>query len=286
MARTLHLIVGIGGRTRHRDAIVEQVAQTAHRNGWDAELVTLADLATNTDPIERLVVCGGDGLLHQCLPHVADTAVAVAMVPVGSGNDFARAFGIDHHNAVAVATVAPDHDDVAQIDLLRAGDRYAASVVTGGYSGRVTATANDLRFPPGSQKYTVAALREIGRLGTVPVTLRLEDEAGTVLDGDVTMFAIGNTAWFGGGMQICPDAEPTDGLLDVITLGSIGRLAFARWLPTVFRGTHTRHDAVRAGRAAAVTVETGEPLWADGEPFGEAPVRLVVAPGALRLLVP
>jgi diacylglycerol kinase family enzyme len=54
----------------------------------------------------------------------------------------------------------------------------------------------------------------------------------------------------------------------------------------VFRGTHTRHDAVRAGRAAAVTVETGEQLWADGELFVEAPVRLVVAPGALRLLVP
>lgn len=288
VTRALHIIVGTGGRKRHRRAVVEQVAQTAHRNGWAAVEITLADLPSQVESIERLVLCGGDGLVHQCLPALVHTDVDVAVVPVGTGNDFARAFGVDGHNAVAIAAVAPDQGDVALVDLVRAGDRYAASVVTGGYSGRVTDTANQIRFPPGSAKYTLAALREIGRLGATPATLTLDPEGPepTVLDGDMTMFAIGNTAWFGGGMQICPTAEPTDGMLDVVTVGPIGRFAFARWLPKVFGGTHTEHSTVRVARAAAVTVETAERLWADGEPFVSTPVELTVEQRALRLLVP
>jgi len=285
MVRTLHIVVGMGGRSRHRDEQVEQVAQTAHRNGWSPEVIQLDDIDGCADEIERLVLCGGDGLLHRCLSHVADSEIDVAVVPVGTGNDFARAVGIDHHNAVAVASIAPDHADVARIDLIRAGDRYAASVVTAGYSGRVNATANEMRFPPGSAKYTIAALREIGRLSATPTVVRL-DEHDTTIDGDMTLLAVGNTGWFGGGMHICPDAEPTDGLLDVVAVGAIGRLAFARWLPRVFKGSHVEHPAVTVGRAAAVTVEASEPLWADGEPLVDAPVTLTAAPGALRLLVP
>ncbi len=293
MTRTIHIVVGTGGRARHRDEVVEQVAQTAHRNGWEAATVELDELPSTVGSIERLVICGGDGLVHRCLPAVVHTGVDVAVVPVGTGNDFARAFGIDHLHAVAIATVAPDRGEAALVDVIRAGDRYAASVVTAGYSGRVTATANRLRFPPGSAKYTVAALRELGRLSPARATLTLHGEQveggvdePIVLGGDFTLIAIGNTPSFGGGMQICPDAEPTDGLLDVVTVGPIGRLAFARWLPRVFRGTHTAHDGVQVARAASVTIETHEPLWADGEPFVPAPVELTVDRRALRLLVP
>ena len=126
-------------------------------------------------------------------------------------------------------------------------------------------------------------------MGAVATKLTLHGEPGdepTVIEGDLTMFAIGNTGWFGGGMLICPAAEPTDGWLDVLALGPIGRLSFVRWLPKVFRGAHTGHDAVQVGRARSVTVETDEPLWADGEPFGAAPVTMTAAPGAVRLLVP
>jgi diacylglycerol kinase (ATP) len=285
----MHLVVGTGGRAGHRDTVVEQVAQTAHRNGWTAELVALEALPSLVGSMERLVACGGDGLVHQCLRHLVGTDVELAVVPVGSGNDFARAFGIDHHNGVAIAAIAPDREDAVRVDVIQAGDRYAASVVTAGYSGRVNRTANGLRFPPGSAKYTVAALREIGRLSAVPTKLTLHGDPGdepTVIEGDLTMFAIGNTAWFGGGMQICPTAEPTDGWLDVVALGEINRMSFVRWLPKVFKGAHTGHDAVQVGRARSVEVETDEPLWADGEPFATAPITCDVVPGAVRLMVP
>ena len=285
MARTVHIVVGRGGRVRHRDEQVEEVAQTAHRNGWSPEIVRLDDLPSIAGEIERLVLCGGDGLIHRCLPHVAGTGIDVAVVPVGSGNDFARAFGLDHRNAVAVAAAAPDHADVAAVDLIRTGDRYAASVVTAGYSGRVNATANDLRFPPGRAKYTVSALLEIGRLSATPTRLHVDD-GDTVIDDELVLIAVGNTGWFGGGMHICPDADPTDGLLDVLTLGRVGRFALARWLPRVFGGSHVGHPAVTTVRARSVSIEASEPLWADGEPFAEAPVTLTAAPGALRLLQP
>jgi diacylglycerol kinase (ATP) len=285
----LRIIVGTGGRDRRRRETIGAVVEEAHASGWSVDEIELGDLPDAAATIDRLVVCGGDGLVHQCLPHLAGAGLELGLVPVGTGNDFARAFGIDDDNAVAVATAAADRSTVVEVDHVRAGDRYAASVVTGGYSGRVTDTANGLRFPPGSSKYTVAALLELGRLDAVPVRLTLGGMGGgeaEVIEDDLTMFAIGNTSWFGGGMEICPDADPCDGLLDVVAIGAIGRLSFARWLPRVFRGRHTGHRAVRLGRASSITIATAEPLWADGEPFADAPVTLIVERGALRLLVP
>jgi len=291
--RALHLVAGLGGSRRATARAADDVVVAARANGWQPTVVSLdavgRALAERPDGMERLVLCGGDGLVHRAAQLAAGRAVDVAVVPVGSGNDFARAFGI---GAAAVETAAapPGQATVRAVDLLRVGDRYAASVLTGGYSGRVNATANRLRFPPGSAKYTVAALAEIGRLAPRPVRLdaELPDGSTQVLEAPMTFFAIGNTAWFGGGMQVCPTADPADGLVDVVTVGRLGRLEFVRWLPKVFRGAHLGHPAVGTTRARAVTVTTAESLWADGEQVAPAatPVTVSVAPGALRLLVP
>ncbi len=304
--RTLHVVMGLGGRAGQRSRVLQRVWESAATAGWSAREVDIDELA-KLEPGDRAVLCGGDGLIHKALPFVAGRDVEVAIVPVGTGNDFVRAFGVTGRNAggrsIAVA-VDPTARPTA-VDLLQAGDgdsgeRWAASVVTFGFSGRVTDTANGLRFPPGSSKYTAAALLEIGRLDARPATLTvLSSDAGSEsgssdtgidsgrpIEGDVALAAIANTAWFGGGMQICPDARADDGRLDVLTIGDAGRLEFARWLPKVFRGAHTTHDAVTTATGASVRVETAEALWADGEPWGHAPTTITVVPGALQLLLP
>jgi diacylglycerol kinase (ATP) len=384
----LAIVRGIGGAGRGRAArsAANQVRAIARANGWATTTVALDELASGLGlrgdrhtaasrhgsddhdgpadrmrpgvgdhdgfGFERVVLCGGDGLVHRAIQVLAGSGVEVAIVPVGTGNDFARAFGIEGahrgREAVALAAALPG-GPAAAVDLLRAtpfrttdadtadaGSRVAASVVTAGFSGRVTATANAMRFPPGGSRYTVAALREIGRLRPRPFRLTLTNPATdadgrnpatdsdacdrnslpdvgdrhrapapgthndpssgdpsngghtTTIDGEMTMFACANTAWFGGGMQICPDADPFDGLLDVVWVGPVTRLTFVRWLPKVFRGTHLAHPAANAYRAAAVTVETSEALWADGEPFipANTPTRIDIARAALRLVTP
>ncbi|HWL45307.1 MAG TPA: diacylglycerol kinase family protein [Ilumatobacter sp.] len=294
---TLHVVEGAGGSARAVDRAAAAVVEQARANGWVPTVIGLADIDARLGEIERLVLCGGDGLVHRAVQHVAGTGVDVAVVPVGSGNDFVRAFGITAATATALATAAPGTATVRAVDLIETcpalGDelpvhRYAASVLTAGYSGRVNETANRMRFPPGSAKYTVAAVREIGRLTPrlVNLTMQLPDGPAVAIEEPLTLVAIGNTAWFGGGMEICAGAEPSDGLLQVVVVGPLSRRAFLRWLPRSFKGTHGEHPAVTTIAATEVTIDTRESLWADGEPFAAAPVTVRAAPGALRLCVP
>lgn len=287
----LHVVVGAGGSARAVKRAATAVVESARTHGWTPAVIDLADLPSRLPTIERLVLCGGDGLVHRAVQHLAGSGVDVAVVPVGSGNDFVRAFGIAGDAAVALATAAPGAARIREVDLLVADGApptYAATVLTAGYSGRVNATANRMRFPPGSAKYTVAAIREIGRLGArfVKLTLGAPDGSVEVIEEPLTLIAIGNTGWFGGGMEICPAADPSDGLLEVVTVGPLSRLEFARWLPSVFKGGHCDHPQVSTQRAAEVTIETTESLWADGEPFPAAPITVRIAPAALRLVVP
>lgn len=272
-----------------------RVAAAAVANGWAPSAIGLDELPSQLERMTRLVLCGGDGLVHRALQVVAGHPVEVAVVPVGTGNDLARAFGVRAGAAIALAASAPGAARVQAVDLIAAdrcgtGGPYAATVLTAGYSGRVNATANAMRFPPGSAKYTLAALREIGRLRPrdVRLTVHLPDGGREVIDRPMTLMAIGNTTCFGGGMRICPGADPSDGRLEVVTVGPLGRVDLVRWLPSVFAGRHVAHAAVSTTTATAVTIETVEPLWADGEPFASGATTLTVriAAGALRLLTP
>jgi diacylglycerol kinase (ATP) len=237
-------------------------------------------------PLDRLVIAGGDGLVHHALPALADTKTTVGIVSVGTGNDFARALGLPTRiePAVDAALAEPTPIDlIASSTSTSAADpdptdwRYAASVVTGGFSGAVNHRANQLGFPPGQQRYTVATLLELPRLEPTP--LRLALDGGAPLELSATLFAIGNSRFFGGGMAICPTADPTDGLLHVTVVGPTSRFVLARMLPTVFSGRHVNHPAVTTYQATTVDLATDAPLWADGERFGGVSLRPV--PGAL-----
>jgi diacylglycerol kinase (ATP) len=103
--------------------------------------------------------------------------------------------------------------------------------------------------------------------------------------GPLTAAVVANGAHYGGGMKIAPAADPTDGRLDLVIVGDLGRLELLRWLPTVYRGTHLRHPEVAARPARRVTIRapTPLPMHVDGEVTPATPVTLSIAPGALRL---
>ncbi len=248
-----------------------------------ADTINRARHQSPDEMMDRLVIAGGDGLIHHALPALADTKTTVGIVSVGTGNDFARALGLPTRIAPSVDAALADPTPV---DLIVASSgpstpahSYAASVVTGGFSGQVNRRANDLRFPPGQQRYTVATLLELPRLEPVALSLTLDDD--TNLDLSASLFAIANTRFFGGGMAICPTADPVDGLFDITVVGPTSGLVMARMLPTVFSGRHVGHPAVSTYRAATIDITTEAPLWADGEPFGGRHLRL--AHGALHV---
>jgi diacylglycerol kinase family enzyme len=100
--------------------------------------------------------------------------------------------------------------------------------------------------------------------------------------------AAANSKAYGGGMLLAPDARLDDGALDVVLISDIGKWAYVRTAPSVFKGTHVRNPAVRVLRGAEVRVESDRPfvVYADGDPIGETPITLRAAPGALRVLMP
>lgn len=97
--------------------------------------------------------------------------------------------------------------------------------------------------------------------------------------------AVGNSSSYGGGMRICADAVPDDGLFDVTVVGDCGRGTLLKVLPQVYKGTHLGHPKVTVHRASKVTLEAaGITAYADGEPLGPLPVTAECVPAALRLL--
>ena len=231
---------------------------------------------------ERLVAVGGDGTVRLALQAVAGAPAVLGIVPAGTGNDFARAFGLrpgaDLKTAVARA-LGPHR----AVDAIRTPQGWVATAVTGGFSGDVNRRATVMRFPSGAGRYTAATLTTLPRLRTRPVVVTAD---GLRRSFDAAFIVVANTAFFGGGMAICPEADPGDGLLDVLVVGAVGRVELLRLFPKVFKGTHVTHRKVSQFRGRVVEIEGDElELWGDGDPLTPAPLKLQAAPGAVRLAV-
>ncbi len=265
---------------------VEEVVAQVRAAGHDVELLAATSAAASgqaaADAVaagaDRLVAVGGDGLVRIALQAVATTDVVLGIVPQGTGNDFARALGLldgrlDDHVRRALAPGRP-------VDAMRTDHGWVASVATMGFAGDVTARANGLRWPRGGQRYTVATLLQLPRLRRLRASVVVD---GVTHDADTTMLSIGNTAYFGGGMKICPDARPADGLLQVVVIGAVGRGTFLRVFPKVFGGSHVRHPAVTTYRGRTVTVTGADDviMWADGDELGPLPVTCEAVAGAV-----
>jgi diacylglycerol kinase family enzyme len=99
---------------------------------------------------------------------------------------------------------------------------------------------------------------------------------------------VANGRYLGGGMMLTPEAEPDDGLLDVLLIGDLTRRDLIMTMPKTYRGKHLPHPKAEILRAAEVTIDAPEPLPVelDGEQPGTTPVRFELVPGALSLRVP
>jgi diacylglycerol kinase (ATP) len=286
------------GKRRHR-RLVPQIVERLRTAGRELALLS----ATSGSEAEAachqavgagagaLVAVGGDGTLHAALQAVGGTGVPFAMVPAGTGNDFALAVGSPAAPLVAAAAVAAALRTGATrpLDLARVTGpdgtvRWFGAVFAAGFDAVVNERANRMWWPRGDRRYDVAIFLELVRLR--PRRYRL------VLDGerrefDGVLVAVGNTASYGGGIRICPDADPTDGLLDVVVGGRMSRITLTRLRPRAYRGTHVDHPLVDSYRARTVEVAAhGITAYADGERCLPLPVTITCVAGALRVLSP
>jgi diacylglycerol kinase (ATP) len=248
--------------------------------GAEAERLAVAAVA---DGVAGVVAVGGDGAAHAALQAVAGTTTPLGVVPTGTGNDLALALGVPGDPLAAVRAVGEDlvSGRSRSIDAGRVGERWWATVLCCGFDSAVTDRANRLRWPRGRRRYDLAVLLELARLRPYEVTLTVDGATRTL---PATMVAVGNTAWYGGGLRICPDADPADGLLDVTIVGATSRLELIRTKPRLADGSHVLHPSVEVVRAARVELACpGVTTYADGEPVAPLPVVIDCVPGAVRV---
>jgi diacylglycerol kinase (ATP) len=250
----------------------------------------------------RVVVAGGDGSLHAVVSalhrrHELGVDRVLGLLPLGTGNDFARTLGIpldpiEAAQTLLDGTVRPMDllvDEVGQIVVnqvhlgagAEAGRRGAPWKERLGAIGVGPVNLGRLGYPIGAM---------LSSIDPPVLRLRVEVDGEVVSDVDhpVLMVALGNGATVGGGLGLTPDADPGDGRIDVMIArpkGTLGRLAYVARLGI---GTHATHQDVIALRASTVTV-TGTEFWcsADGELYGPERHRSWrLEPAAYSMIVP
>ncbi len=262
-------------------------------SGGPGELGDLARKAAD-DGAKLLVVVGGDGSVNEVANGIAGREdVDVAVIPRGTGWDFARTYKIPHKldGAVGVALTGR----ARTIDLGRATYRawdgseastYFANVASAGMSGAIAQRANDTtKVLGGKISYLWATLAVFARWQNSELRVTVDDESRV---GQMHDVVVANGRTFGGGMIICPEAEPDDGLFDVLTIGDLTKGDLLVTLPKTYRGRHLPHPKAELLRGAVVTIDADAPLPVelDGEQPGTTPVRFEIVPGALRVRVP
>ncbi|MCU1404166.1 MAG: YegS/Rv2252/BmrU family lipid kinase [Glaciihabitans sp.] len=246
---------------------------------------------------DALVVVGGDGMVSLGTGLVTGTSVPLGIIACGTGNDMARGLGLPLGNtseSVRVLAEAlargPRVIDAAHVGWGGAtaasspNGRWFAGVLSAGFDATVNERANQIRFPRGKSRYTVAIMIELLRLK--PVTYRLTFD-GREMTVSALLVSVGNNVSIGGGMKVTPDAVLDDGLLDVLVVAPLSRLSFLRIFPRVFAGTHLSDPRVSIHRAKHVRIEAeGVVAYADGERVGSLPVDIELHPSVLRVLAP
>ncbi|MFC3776805.1 diacylglycerol kinase [Mycolicibacterium holsaticum] len=256
--------------------------------GRDAEHARrLVEGALERD-MDALVVVGGDGIISLALQVLAKTDIPLGIIPAGTGNDHAREFGIPRKDPEAAADVVVDGVtktiDLGRIVGADGTNKWFGTVMAAGFDSLVTDRTNRMTWPHGRMRYNLAIVAELSKLRLLPFRLCLD---GREMDIELTLAAFGNTKSYGGGMLICPDADPTDGKLDVTMVASASRTKLIRLFPTVFKGTHVHLDEVSTARAQTITVDSpGINAYADGEYICPLPVEVSAVPAALKILRP
>jgi YegS/Rv2252/BmrU family lipid kinase len=247
---------------------------------------------------ETVAVLSGDGAVGA----IADALRAVpgavlGVLPGGRGNDLARVLGVGELQRACdtIAHGVPRAIDLGEVvsdsrapSAVDEGATAFIGIASVGFDSDANRIANEAPAWLGNLVYAYGALRAL--LSWQPARFEIElDPPGERRSFTAYTVGAANSRTYGGGMRAAPDAMLDDGLLDVVVLENVGKIAFlTKILPRVFKGTHVREPCVHVFRAREVTIDADRPfvMYADGDPIGQLPLRVRSVAGAIDVLVP
>ena len=250
----------------------------------DAAAARMQIASAGLGGFDGIVAAGGDGTLFAVLNGLYERAEAarlpLGVVPVGTGNAFARDLGLmpgDWSRAVElIAAGRVRRVDVGRVECAAhpgpARIYHFLNIVGAGLPVDAMRTAERLKFA-GRSAYSVAALWQALQLRTH--RLRIEAD-GEVLEEEALFVEVSNTRYTGTSFLMAPAARFDDGLLDLTVVRRLSRSRLLRLFPTIYRGRHVRHPEVltRQARQVRITAPEGLELAPDGEFLGRTPATI------------
>lgn len=229
-----------------------------------------------------VLACGGDGVIGAIARGVAGEGGLMALVPGGRGNDLARALGVPTGTADAVDVALGGREQL--IDLGTGNGVSFCCIASCGYDSDANRLANE-DPGTGSTAYIKAAIRALREWKPATFTVTLDGVESSFTGYSVV---VANSCAYGGGMRVAPDADPKDGILDVVTIGDSPKWEFLMRFPLVFLGRHTRSRSVTVQRARRVEISADRQfdVYADGDPLCPLPAVIEVQEAAVRILLP
>ncbi|MBX3468754.1 MAG: diacylglycerol kinase family lipid kinase [Planctomycetes bacterium] len=251
---------------------------------------TLAERAAR-EGFDRIVAAGGDGTVARVVAGLGPwrERVVLGLLPLGTGNDLARTLGLPPDPLAALDLAlgggAERRLDLIEVRVGGGAPRLCVNAAQGGFSGQVDEGLDEeTKAAWGPLAYVRAALSTLPDLTAYAVTLALDDAAPERLDAVNVVVANGKTV--GGGVRVAPDADPGDGLLDVVVVRAGSALALAGVGARLVAGNVLASDLVvhRRARRVRLSARPTMPFNADGDLLPPGDLDLVVLPGALRVV--
>jgi diacylglycerol kinase (ATP) len=256
--------------------------------------IELAKAASN-DGYRYLVAVGGDGTIHEVANGIMQTEnskeTSLGIVSTGTGSDLTRTIGISADYTQACSSITSPRRlivDMGVVEYTKDGQakkRYFINSAGIGFDAETVAVTQKLpKFLGGTLPYLTGLFVSFLGYHNKAVTLNIGENSQKVR---ILTLVVANGRYFGGGMQIAPEARVDDGLLDVVIIGNISKIGLLKALPLVYKGTHLSHPLVKLEKATRVKIESTRKflVQADGEILGEGPASFNLISRALSLVV-
>ena len=231
---------------------------------------------------ERVIAIGGDGLVNLCLQEIAERDIALAVIPAGTGNDFARAVGAYKKSIEEIFNAIRSQDPTA-IDLGLVtgnfGKRWYVQVLSTGFDALVNDFANKITWPKGQIKYTLATIFTLARFKPIKYELVVDDKK---FDQNFMLLSVANGETYGGGMKICPNASNSDGIFDILLVHPVSKIVLLTIFPKVFAGKHIPHPKIEIIHGQKVKILADATAFADGEFISKLPIEITNVQNALK----
>lgn len=242
-------------------------------------------------PIQAICVIGGDGTISSVIQEIAGTQIPLAIFPAGSGNDTVRMFQLTNDLTQFIDKL--HSSEIIQVDLLQVNDRYGVTIAGVGIDTAIGEHVNQSFYKPifnklkiGSFSYIISAIKVAMSFPSFQSMITTNGRTQTL--EKTWVIACGNTASYGGGLTICPTADPTDGRLAITVFHSLPRYkAMLRIFPTLLRGKPNEKPGISYTYGTDVMITTDRPISAilDGEVITQTPLHIQIQPKALQLLL-